>query len=64
MTKVAASKEKVGSLPASLLITFANSLDSALDQTKVEPYLDQTDCHSEGVPERIFEKFDFEKISR
>ena len=40
MTKVAASKEKVGSLPASLLITFANSLDSALDPTKDGPDLD------------------------
>ena len=51
-------------LLVSLLITFANILDPDQARQYVGPDLDPKRFDSDGVPERICEKDDSEKISR
>ena len=44
-----------------LLINFANSLDPDQDRQNVGSDLDPNVLHPDGVPERIFEKVNFEE---
>ena len=51
-------------LKSRLLITFAKSLDLDQDSDRTSVLISiQTIWHSDSVPERIFEKVNFEKLS-